>query len=118
MEKTLEFGGKNVTFKSNMKTLLIYKAQTGREYLSDVVNLGEIVKYDDKGNVLKGECNLAALNTELLCTVAWAMARTADKNVPELYDWLDEFDEFPIMTVLNELMPMITKSIKADKKNA
>lgn len=115
MEKTIEFGGKNVTFKANMKTLLIYKAQTGREYLADAASLGNIVQTDENG---KKTYNLEALNTELLCAVAWAMARSADKNTPEMYDWLDEFDEFPVMEILSELMPMLTKSIQADRKNA
>lgn len=122
MEKTINFAGQDVRFRVSMKTLLIYKAQTGREYLADTQKLSEIVVKDKKGNIVKDvagkpKIDLSVLDTEMLCGIAWAMAKTADSNVPPMYDWIDQFDEFPILEILTELIPIVNASLKVDAKN-
>jgi hypothetical protein len=32
-------------------------------------------------------------------------------------DWLDQFDEFPMLTIMTELFPMLSASMKVDRKN-
>jgi hypothetical protein len=33
-------------------------------------------------------------------------------------DWLDSFDEFPVIDILAELLPMLNSTLKVDRKNA
>lgn len=122
MEKTIEFSGQSVRFKSTMKTMLIYKRQTSREYLHDVQKLGNLIATDPHGKPVydangKPVYDLRALDTEMLCTVAWALAKTADDDIPPMEDWVDQFDEFPLLTIISELIPMILKTMRADRKN-
>lgn len=123
MEKTIHFGGKQVRFKSTMATMLTYKRQTGREYLTDVQKLGKIIATDAEGKPLRDAngnpvYNPEALDTEMLCSVAWSLAKTADHSIPAMEEWLDQFDEFPLLTILTELIPMIIQTMRADAKNA
>lgn len=123
MEKVLQVGGQDVRFRATMKTLLVYKAQTGREYLADVQKLAGLIVTGQDGKPAKDAngkvmINLAALDTEMLCAVAWAMARTADGSILPLEEWLDQFEEFPIMEILAELIPVVNASMKLDAKNA
>lgn len=122
MEKTLHFGGKDVRFRATMRTLLIYKQQTNREYMADVQKLSRLVRTDKDGKPVTGAdgkpiVNLNMLDTEALCAVAWAMAKTADKTIPPMEDWLDEFEEFPLLPILSELIPMLSEFMKPDAKN-
>lgn len=122
MEKIIEFSGQKVRFRATMRTLLIYKQQTGREYLSDAAELRKIIRTGNDGKPLfdsngKPVIDLAALNTEALCGVAWALAKTADSSIPPMDDWLDQFDEFPMLTIMTELFPMLSASMKVDRKN-
>lgn len=122
MEKIIEFSGQKIKFRATMRTLLIYKRQTGREYLVDAAALRNIVRTGDDGKPLldangKHIIDLAALNTEALCGVAWALAKTADSSIPPMDDWLDQFDEFPMLTIMTELFPMLSASMKVDRKN-
>lgn len=122
MEKIIEFSGQKIKFRATMRTLLIYKRQTGREYLVDAAALRNIVRTGDDGKPLldangKPIIDLAALNTEALCCVAWALAKTADSSIPPMDDWLDQFDEFPMLTIMTELFPMLSASMKVDRKN-
>ena len=123
MEKTLHFGGRDVKFRATMRTLLLYKQQTGREYMADVQKLSGLVKLGADKKPILGEdgkpiIDLAYLDTEALCAVAWAMAKTADANTAPLMDWLDEFDEFPLLSILADLIPMLNDFMKPDAKNA
>lgn len=122
MEKIIEFSGQKIPFRATMRTLLIYKRQTGREYLSDAAELRNIIRTGDDGKPLldangKPIIDLAALNTEALCGVAWAMAKTADNSIPPMDDWLDQFEEFPMVSIMTELFPMLSAAMKVDRKN-
>lgn len=123
MEKIIEFSGQKITFRATMRTLLIYKRQTGREYLSDAAELRKIIRTGEDGKPLldangKPIVDLGALNTEALCGVAWAMAKTADSSIPPMDDWLDQFEEFPMLTILTELFPLMSAALRVDRKNA
>ena len=123
MEKIIEFSGHKIPFRATMRTLLIYKRQTGREYLSDAAELRKIIRTGEDGKPLldangKPIIDLAALNTEALCGVAWAMAKTADNSIPPMDDWLDQFSEFPMLEILTDLFPLMSATLRIDRKNA
>lgn len=122
MEKIIEFSGHKIPFRATMRTLLIYKRQTGREYLSDAAELRKIIRTGEDGKPLldangKPIIDLAALNTEALCGVAWAMAKTADNSIPPMDDWLDQFEEFPMLEILTDLFPLMSATLRIDRKN-
>lgn len=123
MEKIIEFSGHKIPFRATMRTLLIYKRQTGREYLSDAAELRNIIRTGEDGKPLldangKPIIDLAALNTEALCGVAWAMAKTADNSILPMDDWLDQFEEFPMLEILTDLFPLMSATLRIDRKNA
>lgn len=123
MEKILTIGGQDIRFRATMKTLLIYKAQTGREYLADIGKFSGLLRRGEDGKPLlrpdgKPEVNLEVLDTGVLCAIAWAMAKTADDTIPPMEQWLDGFEEFPIMEILSELLRLVNASLKLDAKNA
>lgn len=122
MEKIIEFSGHKIPFRATMRTLLIYKRQTGREYLSDAAELRKIIRTGEDGKPLldangKPIIDLGALNTEALCGVAWAMAKTADSSIPPMDDWLDQFEEFPMLEILTDLFPLMSATLRIDRKN-
>lgn len=112
MEKTLNIDGKNIRFKATAGTLVRYKAEMGREFLSDFAVLASAI------NTKTGAVDFTKFNIELAYGIAWAMAKTADANTPDLLTWLDGFDEFDIGIVFGELVPMMNRFMKVDAKNA
>lgn len=107
MEKTIEISGKKVRFKATGGTMLRYKEQFGREYLADCAELARLEKSK----------NISDLDLTPFYRIAWALAKTADPEIPELLDWLDEFDAFPIFDIINELGDIIGENLKIDRKN-
>ena len=115
MEKTLHIGGRDVRFKATAATLIRYKAETGSEFLRDCAMMSQAVGTDADGNAVLR--NAAMLNVDIAFGLAWAMAKTADKSIPDMLTWLDTFDDFDIQLVMSELFSMINAFLKVDAKN-
>lgn len=118
MEKTIMIDGRAVRFKSTAGTLLRYKSHFGREFLADCAALANCFAKSEDGKVDMSTADLDNFNMDMVYNITWVMARTADANVPDILTWLDGFDSFPAITILNELIPLIFGSLKVDAKNA
>lgn len=114
MEKILNIDGRQVKFKSTGAFLLRYKAQFGRDAMKDIYKLSEAVGED---NEIK---NIEALDLEVFYDLVWTLAKTADKSIGPPLEWLDGFDEFPLMDILPEVTDLIfsclTSSVDSKKK--
>lgn len=124
MEKTIEISGKKVTFKKTGATMLQYKRQTGREFYKDLSAFLNCVGFDENGEI-KDISKKTAVNVmsetdfEYMYSMLHIMARAADKNIPaDMLDWLYEFDDFPVLQIFCELLPMINGEMAVDRKNA
>lgn len=111
MEKTIVIDGKEVRFKSTGATALRYKAQFGKDYLSEIFKLNSI------GNINEvNSDSTASLDFEVFYNIAWTLAKTANPSIPDPITWLDEFNEFPVMDIIPELQDMLVSSILSKKK--
>ena len=113
MEKTLTIDGKEVKFKSTAATPLRYKAQFGKDYFS------EIMKMESLSNVKQGKVSakdIQKIDFEVFYNIIWVLAKTADKSIKEPLEWLDGFDEFPLMEIIPQIQDLITASLQSKKK--
>lgn len=115
MEKTLTIDGKQVRFKSTAATPLRYKAQFGSDYFADLMKMFPLVNMKDDIEKLNYEA-LRLIDFEVFYNIIWALAKTADKTIPEPIEWLDGFDEFPILEILPQLQDLIASSFQSKKK--
>lgn len=113
MEKTLNIGGKEIKMKSTAGTMMRYRNNFNRDFIKDLIKLQ--TKLNDK--IEKGQ-EFEALDLDIFEKIAWCMAKTADNNIPEIENWLDEFDTFDIMQVLPEIMSLLIANMEQinDKK--
>ncbi len=104
MEKTLTtLSGRSVRFASTAGLPVRYKAAFGTDMFHD---LAEMEKQQT-----------ADIST--ICQLLWAMAKTADKSIPPVQEWLDSFtDGLPLLVWFSELSPMIAQSMRGEVKNA
>lgn len=108
MEKVIKIDGKDIRFKATGGTMYRYKAQFGREYLADVVSIAP----QDKKNI-----DINKINFETMFNLAWVLAKTADDTIPPPQQWLDSFEEFPIVPIMSELQEILVQNAKIDRKN-
>jgi hypothetical protein len=113
MEKTIVIDGQEVRFKSTGATALRYKAQFGKDYLTEILKLNSLNQLDlssPDASAFEG------FDFEVFYNIAWVMAKTATPSIPDPITWLDQFDSFPMMDVIPELQDMLLSSIQAKKK--
>lgn len=106
MEKIINIDGRDVKLKSTGAFLLRYKEFFFRDALADVMRLSEI-----------SMDNLSKFDVEIFYNLVWVLAKTADPNIAEINKWLDEFESFPILEVITEVIPLISNSLGGIKKN-
>lgn len=124
MIKTLIIDGKQVTFKSTGATPRLYKAQFGSDFLNDVLKMAPLLSH------VKGEAEdgddidftgipmeaLASIDFDIFANMAWVLAYTADRDIPDPLNWLDQFEEFPAFELFGELQELMMQNFATDKK--
>lgn len=124
MEKTLTIDGKEVRLASNASTPLRYKMQFKKDYFAELLKLAKVFDVKGNENEVGNELDLSQidyedldyLDFEVLYNFVWILAKTADKSIPAPLEWLDEFDEFPIMEIFPEVTNLLQSSLKTKKK--
>jgi hypothetical protein len=115
MEKTIEIDGKKINLKSTGATPLRYKSQFGKDFFAEIFKLGKLEKINLDDKDIDYEA-LSGLDFEVFYNIIWTMAKTADKSIPEPLEWLDGFDEFPIVEILPQMQDMIFRNLATKKK--
>ena len=114
MEKILNIDGRQVKFKSTGAFLLKYKAQFHRDALKDIYKIQGALGEDNE------IANIEALDLEVFYDLVWTLAKTADPNIDPPMEWLDTFEEFPLMDIIPEIIDLIfsciTSTVEVKKK--
>lgn len=110
MEKTLTISGKPTVFKCTGGFLLRYRELTGRDPIRDVAGMEEL---SGKGK----DIDISSLSTDdlmLLYNIVWVMAKTANPDLPDMLDWVDSHDEFPIADIFTDLTDLVAKAFQSN----
>lgn len=122
MEITLTIDGKKVPFRKSGATMLAYKRQTGREFYSDLSAFLGCVNKDEKGKIIMADgvpsVDMSKFNIEYMYDMLHVLAFAADKSIPsDVFEWLDGFEEFDVIGIFCQIMPMLSREMKIDEKN-
>lgn len=108
MEKCIKIADKLVALKTTGATLLRYKMQFGKDLLTELIKLEDAYK--------KGELKTDKVDFELFFNILWIMAKTANPEIKPPVEWLDEFEEFPVLEILPKVIEMLSNLIGTAKK--
>lgn len=119
MEKTIEIDGKKVKLKSTAGTPKRYKAQFRKDYFSELLKLSKLMTNTDgeEFDLAKIDYSeLDYLDFEVFYNFIWVLAKTANKEIGDPIDWLDEFDSMPLAEIFPEIIDLLESSISTKKK--
>ncbi|KGR89046.1 hypothetical protein [Lysinibacillus odysseyi] len=117
MEITLTIDGKEIPFKSTGAAVKRYMAQFQRDLLKDIMKMGVAnIDFDNMTEEQAIEWMRDHIDFNMFYDVAWVYAKTANPAIPEPFTWLDSFDEFPILDVIEPLQELLIKTIGSKKK--
>lgn len=111
MKKTLTIGGARVEFEQNARTPFLYKHKFDSDYFGDMISIGAAFTEDGFNPIMAG-----AVDFSILTQVAWACAKTADRDTPGFDEWLDIVPEFNIFDHGTEIMNMALEAMNTKKK--
>ena len=124
MEKVFKIAGQDVGFKAPASLPVRYYNATGRDLFVDLQTLAdgtEQVEAKPKFGKKKPDEPQFKLNknwnTMVFYGIAHTMARAFDDSVnPNIEDWIDSFESFPIFEIFGELKPLLNASLQTSKK--
>ena len=115
LKKTLNIGGKEVTFRSSATVPRLYRLKFKRDIFKDLTRLEKSMEKTKDGDEFEIE------DLELFENVAYIMAYHADSSIPDtIEEWLDQFDMFSIYEILPEILELWGTNLVTDieaKKN-
>lgn len=114
MIKTLTIDGKQVTFKSTGATPLLYKAQFGTDFLKDILKMMPIAETAGKEQLSMEALEMIDFN--VFSNIVWVLAKTNDRSIPDPINWLDQFEEFPVFDLFEEVQDMLMQNFKTSQK--
>lgn len=103
LEKKVTISNKEVTFKADGSLPPRYRMQFQRDYYADILSIAKIM---GETNELK-DIDFSQLDTTPFYNVLFLMAKTADSSIKDMFEWLSEFDEFPVFEIFMELQDLI-----------
>ena len=98
LKKTITISGKEVDFRASATVPRLYRAKFQRDIFKDLRKLNS--SYDEATQGTEFEIE----DLELFENVAYIMAYHADNSIPDIDDWLDQFDMFSIYQILPEIL--------------
>lgn len=111
MVKTINIDGKPVKFSTSFAWMLHYKAQFGVDPATFIIPATTAAAKDKTG--LEALNSIGFVN---IAQIAWACAKVADKDIADPESWYAGFDEFPIVEIATELLPVVFSSFNVKKK--
>ena len=109
MEKIVKVGEYEFPARSNAATLLSYRRNFGRDGMKDLLALVKGVgdkNANDADSVVQAFAD-GSFEVETLYRYIWVFAKSADKSIPPMEEWLEGFD-IPALEFVSEVFPQIS----------
>lgn len=131
MEKIIKIADKEVKFKFTMSAFYIFKNQFGYDAMTQIVpSLGQIMASLDLSVLEKKKTSnteiVRMLGTALertygfemvdLLNIIWAFAKAGDEKIGSPINFYGEFETFPVIDVLKEILPSLLEALGSKKK--
>ncbi len=100
MEKTIIIDDKPVRLRATASFLKIYNAQTGKDFIPTIMPIFDKMIDNSVSDAIHSIQGFQLID---VFNLVWALAKNADKDIPDPDTWLDQFENFP----LDEVMPVV-----------
>ena len=131
MEKIIKIADKEVKFRFTMSAFYIFKNQFDYDAMTQVVPaLGQIMAsidlsvFDDKkaknadfvrmlGSALEKTYGFEMVD---VLKIIWAFAKAGDETIGTPINFYNQFETFPVIDVLREMLPSLLEALGSKKK--
>ena len=115
MRRILNIGGNDVAFECNAVTSILYKQEFGKNYFAEIMKLNKVAGVlQDLTKATDDE--LDSVDFDVITRLAWACAKTANRNTKSFLDWLYDNPEFNIAAHGPIIAELIQSNFDTKKK--
>ena len=107
MERTIYINGTPVPMKATGSTLRRYRALFNRDLFTD---FNKVKKAYDENAEVSGEI------VDIIQNMAYVMAKQKDSTLPDVEEWLDSFDSFPVGDIAADVANLWAASMETTSK--
>lgn len=124
MRSTIKIDNKkSIKINTSWNWAYIYQDYFGHDIIPDLVPVIDTF-IDTLTGLLNGSDvdedtisdKLYGMEVTTVTNVIWALAKNADDSIPEVREWLDGFDKFPLDIILPEALDALAASMISTKK--
>lgn len=124
MRRTIKLEDKKeIKINTSWNWAYIYQEYFGHDIIPDLVPLIDTVIDTFSGLLSGAEIDEDAISDKLyafelttVTDVIWALAKNADEDIPDVREWLETFDRFPLDIILPEVLEALAASMVSTKK--
>lgn len=118
MDKTIIIAGVAVPLRKTGGTILRYKRQFGREFLSDLQKILTLRSSLTPETTSEEKAQIVlSTETEWMYDILFIMAQQANPAITDELEWLDQFDDFNVWQVFDQIMPLLISEARIAPKN-
>lgn len=120
MKKILTIGGRDIVFESNGVTPLLYKQAFKKDFFADLMKAGTVMQSfsSNLDNLSSNDLkSLDSFDSEVIYRLIWACARTADKEIKPMLEWVEENPEISFVEDGGEVISLVVESMESKKKS-
>ena len=120
MRKTIKLENKkSIKINTSWNWAYIYQEYFGHDIIPDLVpaidaflkTFTQIVNGEEADDL-----DIYGLEITTMTNIVWALAKNADENIPDVNEWLDEYDKFPLDIIVPEVVEALADSMISSKK--
>lgn len=114
MRKTLNIGGSEIVFESNLLTPFLYKQEFKCDYMKDLLKIMNVMEFGDLEKLDLEK--LDYLDTTPIIQFAYACAKTANRDIEPFMDWIENHLEFDLLEDGMKVLELVGASMDSKKK--
>lgn len=107
MKKVIKVGNQDVQFKVSGDIGRLYRLFFKRDFLADVAKLKKSM-VDENDELIPEKIDI-----ETFENIAWSMAKHADPHIPDIDEWLEQFEYGDIINSFKEIFILLGESMQS-----
>ena len=122
MRKTIKLEDKKeIKINTSWNWAYIYQEYFGHDIIPDLVPaidafLKMFTEIMNGSEVDEEGVDLYGLEVTTMTNIIWALAKNADDDIPDVREWLDSYDKFPLDIIVPQVVEALADSMISTKK--
>lgn len=114
MERTVEVNGKKIKLKATNQTPFIYRRYFRKDFFQELSRaFNNIPTNLNMNNDMDRQLISENINTRFFYELVWTLAKTANRKIPKMKEWLQNVPEASILEIAIDASDLVIPLVKS-----